>query len=331
MARIVPITLPTPYQIGDVNVYFVEDERPMLIDAGPPDEGARTILREKLKALGYEFRDLKGIVVTHFHPDHFGLAQVIAAEAGIPIHMHPLELYLQRTRSEKAQKVFCGWDLPATWDSRRIDPSRWIPSSYRPFGVTFTPVDDDEMISTGEMNFEIHFSPGHSLGHVVLREKGTGWLFSGDTLMQKVVPNPFIYHVEGERVPTLPIYLESLHKLRGLRVDKVFPAHGEPFEDLPAVVDAICEHFLQKTVDVYEILRDIGEGSLLQISQQLYPLHIDREAYMVMSKTLGCLDMLRQINVVHSAGDHYTLFSAKNSDPGNKGIQEQLKDLILPK
>ncbi|MBM7867347.1 MBL fold metallo-hydrolase [Heliobacterium gestii] len=322
MARIVPIALPTPYPVGDVNVYFVDDEQPMLIDAGPPTQEAYSILKEQLQALGCPLEALKEIVVTHFHPDHVGLAQILAKEAAIPVRLHPLDLYTLRLSSEKAIGFFDGWDLPPGWDPSQFDTNHWIPARYRPSGVTFLPLEAGEVIDTGSLRFEVVAVPGHSLGHVALWEEKNRWLFTGDTVIPGLAPNPMIYHVEGERVPTLPMYLNSLSQLRRLDVETLYPGHGAPFADLAAELDATVDHYRQKALEVYAIMDRQGPSGLglRQIAACLYPRQIESQPYMVLSKTLGCLDLLERAGLAQAAGGSrgrriYRLAAEREGEP----------------
>ncbi|ABZ82715.1 metallo-beta-lactamase family protein [Heliomicrobium modesticaldum Ice1] len=317
MAQIIPIALPTPYMVGDVNVFFIDDERPMLIDAGPPTCEAYRILTERLQALGCPVTALKEIVVTHFHPDHVGLAQVLAKEAGIPVRLHPLDLYTLRLGSEKASGFFDGWNLPPNWDPKQFDTRHWIPEKYRPAGVTFQPLEDGETIVTGSLRFDVLDTPGHSLGHVALWEQKNRWLFTGDTVIPGLAPNPFIYHVEGERVPTLPMYLKSLDRLRHLDAAILYPGHGDPVTDLAAELNATVDHYRQKALEVHAIVREQGPSPLHEIAARLYPRQIESQPYMVMSKTLGCLDLLERAGLVRSQGANGFYQAAGESEKKN--------------
>ncbi len=75
--KIIPLSIPTPFYIGDVNVYLIKEEPLTLIDVGPKTAEAETVLREKLKRHGVSFSDIKRILLTHAHEDHCGLAKRI--------------------------------------------------------------------------------------------------------------------------------------------------------------------------------------------------------------------------------------------------------------
>src|SRR5918998_6469601 len=79
--RIIPISLPTPFYIGPVNVYLIAEDPVTLIDTGPKTREALEALREGLRASRVRPADIRRIVLTHAHEDHCGLAKQVRDEA----------------------------------------------------------------------------------------------------------------------------------------------------------------------------------------------------------------------------------------------------------
>src|SRR5215213_1994251 len=79
--QIIPLSIPTPFYVGDVNVYLIKEDPITLIDVGPKTNEASQALRSKLAANGVKFSDVRRIVLTHAHEDHCGLARQIRDEA----------------------------------------------------------------------------------------------------------------------------------------------------------------------------------------------------------------------------------------------------------
>ena len=79
--RIIPITLPTPFYIGPVNVYLIAEDPITLIDTGPKTKEAAEALRTGLRGAGFLTSDIRRIVLTHAHEDHCGLAKSLRDEA----------------------------------------------------------------------------------------------------------------------------------------------------------------------------------------------------------------------------------------------------------
>ncbi len=79
--RIIPISVPTPFYVGPVNVYLIAEEPLTLIDTGPKTKEAAEALREGLRRARVRVSDLRRIVLTHAHEDHCGLAKQLRDEA----------------------------------------------------------------------------------------------------------------------------------------------------------------------------------------------------------------------------------------------------------
>ena len=82
------ISVPTPFYVGPVNVYLIEEDPLTLIDAGPRDDASLAALRSGLATLGHKLADIKRIIISHAHADHYGLARVIVEESGATAYIH---------------------------------------------------------------------------------------------------------------------------------------------------------------------------------------------------------------------------------------------------
>src|SRR6202007_2794974 len=88
------LAIPTPFQVGRVNAYLIEDEPLTLVDSGPNSAKAVNELEQALAALGYAVEDLELLVISHQHMDHFGLASILARRSGAEVAaLHVLAPY----------------------------------------------------------------------------------------------------------------------------------------------------------------------------------------------------------------------------------------------
>jgi len=90
--NIIPLSIPTPFYVGDVNVYLIKEDPITLIDVGPKTDKANEALRRGLKNHGIRFSDVRRIVLTHAHEDHCGLARRVRDESkNAEVYIHSWE------------------------------------------------------------------------------------------------------------------------------------------------------------------------------------------------------------------------------------------------
>jgi glyoxylase-like metal-dependent hydrolase (beta-lactamase superfamily II) len=242
------IALPFPSQVsGSTNVYVVEGDRGhILVDSGFHSEECLWSFREGLRASRLKFQDIRWIVITHIHPDHYGLAAKLKELCGAELLMHKVEANLVESRYRNPDPLLKRMEqelrsngVPESELSSLKEASLWM----RRFVAARMPdcvVSQGDRISNGSLRFEVLHTPGHSPGHICLYEQRKRWLFSGDHVIFDTVPHVG-YHAQAGEDP-LGDYLSSLEELQGLGVSFVFPGHGPTFNSLKLRVADIRNH-----------------------------------------------------------------------------------------
>src|SRR5256885_14049142 len=104
--NIIPISLPTPFYVGPVNVYLIAEEPVTLIDTGPKTKEAMEALKEGLRRARLRVSDIRRIVLTHAHEDHCGLARSLRDEAkDAEVFVHGWETGHRAARLEHAENL----------------------------------------------------------------------------------------------------------------------------------------------------------------------------------------------------------------------------------
>jgi len=269
------IRIPMPDNpLGRLNCYLLDGEAGyLMIDTGWNTRDAFAALKAELGSLGLGFTDLSTIVVTHVHPDHFGLAgRIRQISPDVKVLAHQWECDLIQSRYIKFAglqdgmgDLFCRHGVPASEVAALVSASMPV---LRYVSVTLPDrvLYGGETISTGLHDLEVIWTPGHSPGHICLYEPKNRLLFSGDHILPSITPN-VSYNVQSGDNP-LGDYMCSLQKLRKLPVARVLPGHEEVFSDLEGRIRQIMEHHERRKAEVDQIVGRVPQ-SAYRISSQI--------------------------------------------------------------
>lgn len=250
--------------LGHLNTYLIEGKSGwLMIDTGWHTPDAFAALEAGVKNLGLALADVTTIVITHVHPDHFGLAGKIK-------HLSPkTELLAHRWEAELIESRYIKFSelqdkMEAMLQSHgvpELELSKLRSASMPALRFVTVTLPDHllyggEIIGTGIYDLEIIWTPGHSPGHICLFEPKNGLLFSGDHILPSITPN-ISSHVQSGDNP-LGDYINALRKLKHLQVAKVLPAHENIFTDLRGRIEEIIDHHDKRQI---EIQQAIGKGS----------------------------------------------------------------------
>ncbi len=203
--------------------------------------------------------DISTMVVTHVHPDHFGLAgRIKQVSPRTQLLTHRWESDLIESRYVKFSELRD--KMSALLEHHGVPPLNLaaLESASMPAleFVTVTFPDrvlyGGEIVSTGVYDLEVIWTPGHSPGHICLYEPQNQLLFSGDHILPSITPN-ISYHVQSGDNP-LGDYIYALHKLQNLPVAKVLPAHEDIFSDLRNRIEQIIVHHDRRKAKIQEVI-----------------------------------------------------------------------------
>ncbi|MDO9333154.1 MAG: MBL fold metallo-hydrolase [Dehalococcoidales bacterium] len=258
------LLVPIPYNpLENTNIYLLRgNDGYLLIDTGWNSDDSFRALGEELADAGADFKDIKQIVVTHAHFDHYGLTGRIHQLSKAKIYMHHMDEEIFRTRyavTEEYMRQSEDWFYSNGVPRHEMPISRMSYGGPRATGLPQQPdvhLNGGETISTGIFNLKVIWTPGHSPGHICLYEPKHKLFFSGDHVLPVITPN--ISLPPGSPGNPLADFLKSLELVRNLDVTTVLPAHENIFHDLPKRVDEIIHHHEVRTD---EILETLGTGA----------------------------------------------------------------------
>ena len=284
LAEVIPglyqIRLQVPIRsLGYVYAYFVRsNEDNLLIDTGWPSKDSFFELETSLAEIGVSLRQIRTVVISHLHPDHFGLAEQIkdlAPNSKLVIHRADAALILDDYDEYKGfVSELHVWlsehGTPPEELQAMLDASTEMLNYFRPPKPT-TIVSGGEILRVGDKwNFEIIPTPGHTIGTICLYERMSKVLFSGDHVLPTITPNVSLGpYYKGD---SLGDYLESLDRVNELDVDLVLPSHEFVFSNLKKRVIEIKSHHDERLNDAMSVLEkasDYGLMSGYQVASKL--------------------------------------------------------------
>jgi glyoxylase-like metal-dependent hydrolase (beta-lactamase superfamily II) len=298
------IELPTPFAIGSVNCYLIDDEPLTLLDAGPLHPPALAALELGMERAGRTVAELELIVITHQHVDHFGLAAELVRRSGARVAAFgPLAGFLADFHNELDSDA----SFAAALLARHGYPPEALAASARSGRAVHqwceelkidTLLADGERIVLRDRTLEVAHRPGHSPSDLVFLDAARRVLFAGDHLLPNVSPNPLIARpLEGGvgdvRSPmhALHAYIDSVSRTRAMDIELVLPGHGDPLRDHRALIDERRSSQLRRSARIASLLAD-AERSVFEIALELWGRTALSQPYLTMSEALGHVDLL---------------------------------------
>jgi len=254
------VRLPMPRNpLREINGYLLEgDAGYVLVDCGFDDDEVLDALRAALTEAGVGLEDVRTLVVTHHHADHYGLAGTLVRLGRLRLMMHRLDWLFIRTRLTDVQAYHRS---AVEWLQRNGLPPRDYPDDERRaleqtrrFQVVapHEELDDGARIPVGAGEYEVIWTPGHTPGHICLFDSRQRLLLSGDHVLDPITPSVSYWRPDAGN--PLGDYLASLGKVADLDAELVLPAHGEPFTGLRRRVDELRAHHAEREAAVLDAL-----------------------------------------------------------------------------
>jgi len=326
------LAIPTPFQVGRVNAYLIEDSPLTLIDSGPNSGKALDELEQALRARGHAIEDIELLVITHQHIDHFGLASILARRSGAEVAaLDRLAPYLGDYRAQAelddrfAQQIMLEHGIPADV----VTALRAVSASFRAWGssVEITrPLGDGELLELRDRTLRVLHRPGHSPSDTVfvqdispdLSDGSPGQnngqpraiMLAADHLIAHISSNPLLTRpleagpdFTGPRPRALVDYIASLRKTREMELSLVLSGHGEPISDHAALIDERLRMHARRAEKIHRLIAQ-QPRSAHEIATELWGNVAVTQAFLTISEVLGHIDLLlADERVVEHAGE----------------------------
>ncbi len=317
------LAIPTPFAVGRVNAYLIEDDPLTLVDSGPNSAKALDELEQALAARGHAIEDLQLLVLTHQHIDHIGLAAILARRSGAQVAaLEGLDRRLRDFRSESelddrfAARIMLRHGVPTDV----VTALRAVSASFRAWGCT---VEVDRPLAAGEelqlrdRTLRVLHRPGHSPSDTVFHDERRSLLIAGDHLLAHISSNPLIarpLEVEGDyagpRPQALIAYLDSLQQTRAMDLELVLGGHGAPIADHATLIDERLRMHERRATKIHGLITE-RPRTAYELAHALWGNVAVTQAYLTISEVLGHVDLLlRDERAVEQIQDGIARFEA---------------------
>ncbi len=310
-AGIHTLRIPTPFAVGRVNCYLIEDDPLTLVDAGPNSGKALDELESQLSALGRSIEDIELVILTHQHIDHLGLVDIVARRSGaevaaIDVVVPFVENFGQDAErdDEQAAELMQSHGIPEDV----VSALRTVSGSFRAWGskakVT-RPLRNGELLVMRDRKLEVMLRPGHSPSDTLFWDADRKILLAADHLIKNISSNPLISRpLDGSnrRRQALVEYIDSLAKTRELPAEIVLAGHGEPITDHVALIDERFALHERRAEKLHGLIAEQPRTGY-ELAQALWGNVAVTQAFLTLSEVIGHVDLLANAGRVRELDD----------------------------
>ncbi len=285
------IRIELPFRLNHVNCFMAKGEHGWtIIDAGLNNRSTRAQWEKHI--VGKEITDL---VITHYHPDHFGYAGGLQQKTGARVSMTKIdeEAGLKAWSDEFLELISTNYKkagIPTDLAAEMVANTTEFKQLVSPLPQVDHYIVEGEMISIGGHEYEVLSAPGHSDGMVCFYNKEKNVLLAADHILPRISPN-ISYWFHGDENP-LASYLSSLKRMEKLEIDLVIPSHGKPFYGANERINEIIKHHDQRLDETLEAIRT--DSTVNDVCGRIFHPHLTvHETRFAIGETLAHLEYLR--------------------------------------
>jgi glyoxylase-like metal-dependent hydrolase (beta-lactamase superfamily II) len=302
----IPVPIPDNPMRYTLCYAFPDDAGLIVVDPGWDSDESRAALAAGLASAGAAIADVRGVVVTHVHPDHHGMSGWLREESGAWIGMHPVEATTLPARAWQGRHP----GIDPDWLGLHGVPEQEIGSlGVRPERMAALlgmpepdrEINDGDLLPLAGRPVRAVWTPGHTPGHLCLHDADAGVLLTGDHLLPRISPNVAMLPTsEGD---PLGDYLASLSRTAGFAGDEALPAHEYRFSGIDSRVVELIEHHDEREAEILRAVEALDEptgwavASRLTWSRGWDSLH-GMLRRMALAETLAHLEHLAALDVL---------------------------------
>jgi glyoxylase-like metal-dependent hydrolase (beta-lactamase superfamily II) len=301
------LSLPTPFPVGPVNVHLIRRDPVTIVDAGPLTDAAWEGLNAGLAARGLAVSDVRRVLLTHGHHDHYGLAAKVADVSGAQLWGGALDR--KNFRQERNPRLLLddmarsGFGVAARFA---------VVASIAAVDRFAKPLEAWDELKGGETlpgdgwSVVVRSTPGHTPGSLTFEIPEAGVLFTGDTVLKEITPNAVVD--EDPEEPGRPFrsvsrYFETLEEIGRTHTGAtLLTGHGAPIPDWHAHKGRLDRRY---GLRVDQILRQLAKGpaTVRDLVAAIFPRVKTLNVFLAYSEILGFLMYLEDMGRVEKRAE----------------------------
>lgn len=307
------IRMPLPYALNHINLWLIADSdgRWCAVDTGM-DMGDVKLHWQTLIAQ----YPLARQIVTHYHPDHLGLAAWLQEQTGAPLWMSQAEYltaqafaneignYSPQATGELFRRHGLAADRLAALAQRGNAYRRGVPK----IPATYTVLREGDQVRIGAHEWRVITGHGHCPEHAALYCEALGVLIGGDMMLPSISTNVAVFAPNPDE-DSLSDFLASIRRFTELPADTlVLPSHGRPFRGIHARVAALEKHHADRCADLVVACRTQAHtaASLLPVLFQR-DITDPHQTFFAMSEAIAHLNYLERRGEVRRSEENGVL------------------------
>lgn len=319
MEEPIRIELPTEFDVGPVNSYLFAGPEPLLVDCGVDTPASWAALQAGLASYSLTPADIRRMIITHPHVDHFGQAAKIAALSNAQVWVADLGA----AWLENPKKMF---GLRAEYYQNHFLHQVGLPEEIVRLvqayfariteSITAVPANNihtfqvGDWLAMGGARWQVLHMPGHASHQTCFYQPESRQFLSADMLLPKT-PTPIVERPlpNQPRQPSLPIYMESLARCEQLDIDIVYPGHGEPFQNHRQLIQKQRQRIHQRKEEALALVQQ-GCRTAYDLMNQMYAHYPPAFRFAGLWMLIGYLDLLQaegevQVQTVDGVWNYY--------------------------
>jgi glyoxylase-like metal-dependent hydrolase (beta-lactamase superfamily II) len=308
------IQLPLPFALNSVNCYLLRGDKGwVILDAGLNTAPAQAVWRAVFSQLKITSTDIEQIILTHVHPDHYGLAGWLQEWSGAPVWLSPREAELARqvwgqdNLHQAMFELFRRGGIPTEIEQQAEVEAKKVRALTFPHPHLVKLLEPGEVLLIGQRRFMAIHAPGHSDGQLLFYDPADCLLLSGDQVLLKITPNIGLWPV-SEPDP-LGRYLASLRELAALEVRLALPGHRGLITNWLERLIELEQHHARRLAAMLAVVDETGVTAYQVYSQVFnareFTMH---EVRFAVAETLAHLEYLVKQGWLRREGDEVWLY-----------------------